>query len=212
MYKILTILIRTSIAIPVMFITGLITFFGFEVPFWYSSFLAISVAGLSYWIGSVYFHFRFLKKNQLTSKEYRYIRRNLIEAKHKIRRIKKAFFSIRNFNLLKEMTALLRTTNKIYRVTKNEPKRFYQAEQFYFSHLDSVVELIEKYVLLYSQPTKRNETEKILHVTQHTLIDMKAKIDQDLYHMLSNDIEQLQFEVDYVKHTQKTKERLDNNE
>ncbi|MDA6131605.1 5-bromo-4-chloroindolyl phosphate hydrolysis family protein, partial [Escherichia coli] len=74
----------------------------------------------------------------------------------------KAMFSIRHFPTLKQRMEFMRVTRRIYRLTRSEPKRFYPAEKFYFSHLDSAVELAEKYVFLSSQPRKSRELDQSL--------------------------------------------------
>ncbi|MGN8646654.1 5-bromo-4-chloroindolyl phosphate hydrolysis family protein [Gracilibacillus sp. HCP3S3_G5_1] len=212
MYKFLTIVIGVMITIPLMVAIWLISFFAFDLTYWYASGISLVGACLTYLLVSFSSHIRYLKKNQLNWREYRYIRNNLAEARLKIRRLQKALFSIHHLPDLKENMELLRVTKKIYRVTKNEPKRFYQGDQFFFSHLDSVVELTEKYALLSSQPTKNSELKQVLTETHLTIKDIKAKIENDLHYILSNDMEQLQFEVDYAKQMTKTKERLDEND
>lgn len=212
MYKFLTVVIRILIAIPVMVTIWLISFFGFELSYWYSSGVSLLAAALTYWFISAGLYIRSLKKNQLNMSEYRYIRKNLVEANHKIRRMQKALLSIRQMTFLKEIFELLRIIKKIYSVTKKEPKRFYKGEKFYFSHLESAVELTEKYAFLSSQPKKNSELEQVLYETRKTIKEMKTTIENDLYHILSNDIEQLNFEIDVAKHTtnpKKNKERLD---
>lgn len=95
----------------------------------------------------------------------------------------------------------IRITRKIYILTKKEPKRFYKAERFYFSHLDSAVELAEKYVFLSLQPKKDRELENSLFETRRTLEELKTSIENDLYQVLSDDIDQLHFELDVAKHS-----------
>ncbi|QHS21467.1 protein xpaC [Virgibacillus sp. MSP4-1] len=210
MYKFLTIIIRIAVAIPAMITVWLVSFFLLDLSFLSSSGVSLIGAAMTYGIITGVLYFRSLKKNELTMKDYRYIRKQLIEAKHKIRRMHKTLLSIRQVTFFKEMFDLLRTIRKIYQVTKKEPKRFYQGNQFYFSHLDSAVELTEKYAFLYSQPKKSREMEQVLDETRSAIKDMKTAIEKDLYHILSDDIEELNFEVDYTKYTTNPKqERLD---
>ena len=95
---------------------------------------------------------------------------------------------------------MAKTARKIYQLTKKEPKRFYKAEQFYFSHLDSALELSEKYVFLSNQPKKTLELDRSLFDTRKTLEEMKGLIEEDLYKVISDDIDQLNFEIDVAKH------------
>lgn len=191
-----------------MFTIWLVSFFALELSYWYASGISLAGAALTYGLLSAWMYFRTLKKHQLNIKEYRYIRKNLEEAKRKMDRMRKALVSIRNITFLKDVMELLRIMKKIYQVTKKEPKRFYLGEKFYFSHLDSAVELTEKYALLSSQPNKDEQLVQALHETRHTIKEMKTTIENDLYHILSDDIEQLHFELDVTKYTLKSKKNV----
>lgn len=194
-------LVGTLVAFPVAVSIWLISYFGLDETFWLSSgysFIGGSVTLL--WV-TITMKSRFLKKNQLTRKEYRYIKQNLEEAKQKINRLNKAAFTIREIPSFKQRIDIMRITRRIYKLTKKEPKRFYKAEQFYFSHLDSLVEITEKYALLSSQPKKNLELTSTLNDTRHTLNELTQTIEKDLYVFLSDDIDHLNFEVDVAKHS-----------
>ena len=192
------------VSIPAAVIVGLVSFFAGDQTFLLSS--AISVAGgaVTYIAMSMYMESRFLKKHGLTSKEYKYIKKNLNEAKQKIARLQKTLLSIRNISNLKQRIDILRITKKIYSLSQKEPKRFYLAERFYFSHLDSVVELTEKYALLSAQPKKNHEIEQSLSDTRFTLNELTKSLENDLYQALSADIDHLNFEIDVAKHSIKS--------
>jgi 5-bromo-4-chloroindolyl phosphate hydrolysis protein len=89
--------------------------------------------------------------------------------------------------------------NKIYTITKNEPRRFYLAERFYYSHLDSLVEISEKYAFLSAQPKKNAELNFQLNETRRTISNLTETIEKDLYNVLEKDIDNLQFELDVAK-------------
>lgn len=89
-----------------------------------------------------------------------------------------------------------------------EPKRFYKAEEFYFSHLDSLVELTEKYSFISSQPKQNSEMGQSLIETRRTLIELTKVVEDDLYHVISDDINTLNFEIDVAKHTIQKKKEL----
>lgn len=200
----LAFLVRILITIPTAVTVWLVSSFMFDQTFWFSTGFSLVGAIFAYWISSVYLKYRFLKKHHLTRKEYLYIKKNLNEAKLKISRLHKALVSIRHIPSLKQRIELIRVTRKIYSLTRKEPKRFYKAEQFYFSHLDSAVELTEKYVFLSSQPKKDRELEKSLIETRRTIEELKTSIENDLNEVLSDDIDQLHFELDVAKHAIKT--------
>lgn len=196
-------IVRTIVAVPTTITVWLMCFIAFDDTFLFSSAVSLLGGGLAFGLTGAIMTKRFLKQHQLSRKEYRYIKKNLVEAKRKINRLSKVQFSIRNITSLKQRMDGLRITRKIYTLTKREPKRFYKAERFYFSHLDSLLELTEKYSLLSSQPKKSIEIEHSLSETRRTLVELTEAVEQDLYHILSDDIDHLNFEIDVAKHSLK---------
>jgi 5-bromo-4-chloroindolyl phosphate hydrolysis protein len=214
MNPVLSFIARTLAAIPSAGFVWLLTYIGFDLTFGTASLAGIAAGGLVYFgLGSV-MKTRFLNKHGLTRKEYKYIKKNLDEAKQKIKRLQKVQFSIRHIKSLKQRMELIRMVRNIYSLTRREPKRFYQAEQFYFSHLDSVLELTEKYAFLSAQSKTNREMKYTLEDTQRTLIEMTGAVEKDLYQVLSDDYDHLNFEIDVAKHrlnTVKETKYLDGN-
>ncbi len=201
MNPILSLIIRSFVAVPVTGLTWLFSFFAFNQNFLPSVGYAILAGIVTHLVLGLFMNASFLRKHQLSRKEYRYIRKNLSEAKRKINRLNKNLFTIRDLPSVKQRIDLLRVIKKIHKMTLKEPKRFYQAEQFYFSHLDSVVELTEKYSFLSSQPKKNIEMNQSLIETRQTLNELTKILEEDLYHVISDDIDTLNFEIDVAKHT-----------
>ncbi|MFZ3589726.1 5-bromo-4-chloroindolyl phosphate hydrolysis family protein [Bacillus sp. DJP31] len=201
MNSFLTFLIRSLVAIPVTVISWFICMFSFDQTYFVSSGLSIGVGILTFGILGAYMKYRFVTRQGLSLKEYRYIRKNINEAKRKLRRLQKVLFQVRLLPSLKQRFDLLRLSSKIISLTKAEPKRFYKAERFYFTHIDSAVELTEKYVFLSSQPKKTVEVQSALDDTKKTIDELVLSIEQDLYLVLATDIDQLHFELDVAKHS-----------
>lgn len=201
MNPIVSLVIRSFVAVPASVLTGFFSFFIFGQSLLPSVAYAIVGGGIVHVILSIFMDRSFLKKHGLTRKEFRYIRKNLAEANKKIRRLNKSLFSIRDLSSVKQRIDILRITKKIQKMSIKEPKRFYQAEPFYFSHLDSVVELTEKYNFLASQPKKSMEINQSLIETRQTLNELTKVLEEDLYHVVSNDVDYLNFEIDVAKHT-----------
>lgn len=190
-------------AAPIAFLTWLGLFFGVMQPFWVSVGLALSVGALCF--GGVYgyaFH-TFLKRHRLTRREYIYVRKNLKEAKDKIRRLHKAFVNVRSINAFRQMFTVHRLVKRIYTIVKKEPKRFFQAERFFFYHLDSVVELIEKHAFLTAKSVADDKLNDSLRETQQTIDALIQSIEQDLRDLLSTDLDHLEFELDVAQHSLK---------
>lgn len=195
-------IIRSFVAVPVSVITWIVASIYYGTPF---SIMGIGIAigaGIAvHIILSAIMKVQYLNKHGLTRKEYRYIKKNLVEAKLKIKRLNRALFQIKDVSLIKKRYDIIKITRKIQKMTKKEPKRFYRAEEFYFSHLDSIVELTEKYSLLSSQPKKSIEINQSLLETRQTLNEMTRILEDDLYHFVANDVDHLNFEIDVAKNT-----------
>lgn len=129
-------------------------FFGFNQTLFLSFVYGVSSAALVYTAGLWNSRRLFLKRHELTGREYAYIKKNLEEARQKIIRLRKALFQAKNIQMFKQNAEMLRLVRRIYMLTKKEPKRFYRAERFFYQTLDSVVELTEKYAFLSSHPKK----------------------------------------------------------
>jgi 5-bromo-4-chloroindolyl phosphate hydrolysis protein len=208
MNKFLLRFMQTGAAIPFSAFIWLLAFTGFDQTFWMSSLYGFIGGGVMFFGLGSYLQKRFLEKNRLTMKEYKYIKRNLKEANVKINRIQKSLFSVRHIRSLKQRMELLRLVKNIQKLSNREPRRFFKAEQFYFSHLDSITELSEKYAFLSSQPGKNRELERSLHDTQDTLKDLTKIVEKDLNYMLEEDLDHLNFEIDVAKHSIKKRNEI----
>jgi 5-bromo-4-chloroindolyl phosphate hydrolysis protein len=200
MNRFLSFLVQSIVTVPSATMMWFLSYFAFDLTFWISSGISLAGGVIVSKITSAVMTSRFLKQQQLTRKEYRYIKKNLDEAKQKINRLNKSLFSIRDLSTLKQRIDVLRITRKIQSMAQTEPKRFYKAEKFYFSHLDSVVELTEKYRFLSQQPKKSHEIDVSLYETRQTLSDLTKALEKDLYDVVSDDVDSLNFEIDVAKH------------
>lgn len=201
MNKFLLLIVQAGAAVPFSAFIWLLTFAGFGQTFLMSTLYGAIAGALMFFGLGKYLQRRFLEKHRLTKKEYKYIKKNLSDANVKINRLQKSLFSIRHIRSLKQRMELLRLVKNIQRLSTREPRRFFKAEQFYFSHLDSVLELSEKYAFLSSQPGKNRELEYSLNDTQQTLKELTRVVEKDLNYILADDIDHLNFEIDVAKHS-----------
>ena len=198
-------ILRSAAGVSTTILVWLISFFSFDQTVLVSLLIGfLGGTGVYLLLGWI-LNKQYLKENGITRREYKYIRNNLKEAKEKINRLQKAVLRMRNFSDMKQNYEVIKLVNKIYSTTKKEPKRFFKAEQFYFSNLDSIVEITEKYALLHSQPAKTPELKISLKETRLTIDKLTDSLENDLYRVLEDDIDDLQFELDVAK---KTMERL----
>lgn len=192
-------MLRTFTAGFAMVMIWLISFFGFDQSFLWSSVFGLIGGTAVYYGMKVGTQSQFLRRNGLTRKEYKLVEENLKEAKQKIHRLQKAFIQIQNLTNAKQNFETLRVIYKIYNITKKEPRRFFLADEFYYSHLESIVELAEKYTFLASQPAKTVDLAKSLRETRETMDDLVKLIEQDLHLMIEGDINNLNFEIVVAK-------------
>lgn len=198
-------ILRSAAGVSTTILVWLISFFSFDQTVLVSLLIGfLGGTGVYLLLGWI-LNRQYLKENGITRREYKYIRNNLKEAKEKINRLQKAVLRMRNFSDMKQNYEVIKLVNKIYSTTKKEPKRFFKAEKFYFSNLDSIVEITEKYAFLHSQPAKTPELKISLKETRLTIDKLTDSLENDLYRVLEDDIDDLQFELDVAK---KTMERL----
>lgn len=182
---------------------GILSFFGLNQSIFLSIVYGLA-SGAAVYIAGIWNARRlFLKKHELTGREYAYIKKNLEEARQKMIRLRKALFQAKSIQMFKQNAEMLRIVRRIYLLTKKEPKRFYQAERFFYQTLDSVVELTEKYAFLSSHPKKSKELSMSLSETRITLTELTKRLEEDLTQAMDDEIDELQFELDAAKHSLK---------
>ncbi|OAH52863.1 MULTISPECIES: 5-bromo-4-chloroindolyl phosphate hydrolysis family protein [Bacillaceae] len=176
----------------------------------FDGFLAYGAFALSFAIVFVLYtnlsNMRIQKKYGLNRKEYYYIRDQLQDAKLKLSRLQHLFLKVRSLSSLRQMIELNSLVKRIYSVVKKEPKRFYEIESFFYSHLDSVVELAEKSALLSSKKVKGLDLKQSLIETKETLGDLSKTLEGDLRQVLARDIEHLTIELDVAQRRVKKQE------
>ncbi|KAB7706246.1 protein xpaC [Bacillus aerolatus] len=194
-------ILHALITVPVAVLSGLLLVNQFALSPLLASAGAVAAGAVVYFGLGKYADARLYKKYGLTRKEYNFIFENMKEAKKKLSRLQSVFVRVRSISSLKQMIELNRLVRRIFSVVKKEPKRFYEAESFFYSHLDSVVELAEKYALLNTQRLKNASVKQSLLETKETLDDLTKTLEKDLHKVLAKDIEHLTFELDVAKHS-----------
>lgn len=202
--KFLYTLVRLTISLTGAITAWFILIFGYDQSLGLSALYAFGVGAILFAALSLYAHYTFLKQHQLTRNEYVFIRKNLREAKGKIKRLRKTFFNVRSLRGFRQTLMINRLVNRIYSIVRREPKRFFLAERFFFYHLDSVVELMEKYSFLAAQSVRDREWQKSLKETSMMIEQLTKTIEDDLYTILSTDMEHLKYELDVAKYSMTT--------
>lgn len=139
------------------------------------------------------------KEFGMTRSEYKHVTKQIQEAKTKTKRLQSNYYRVRSISSFRQLVEMTKIANKIILVVQQNPRKFYLAESFFYSHLDSALELTEKYSLLVGQPVKDQDIKVALQDTRDTLLSMNRVMANDLTKVLSSDVEQLRMELDYAQ-------------
>ncbi|QFF98933.1 hypothetical protein PB01_08870 [Psychrobacillus glaciei] len=198
---------RHFLNIPIMVSSWFIFFFSFGSGFFLSSALGLGVYLVSNISIKKLQQHRIMKKHQLTHSEYFFIQNQLKEANKKVRTLNSQYLKVRSISSFKQLFEMNRLAKRIISLVKGNPRKFYQAENFFYAHLDSAVELTSKYSLLVAQPVKNSDMKFALQDTRDTLQAINIVMEEDLKDVLASDIEQLKMELDFAKLSVGVKER-----
>ncbi|PSL41875.1 5-bromo-4-chloroindolyl phosphate hydrolysis protein [Planomicrobium soli] len=141
------------------------------------------------------------KRFHMTRSEYKHVRIQIKEAKAKIKQLQGHYYRVRSISYYKQIREMVRLGQKIIANVQQNPRKFYLAEPFFYSHLDTALELTEKYTHLIGQPVKDKELKIALQDTRDTLTSMIDVMEKDLKKVLSTDVEQLRMELEYAQMT-----------
>lgn len=139
------------------------------------------------------------KQLGMTRSEYRHVRVQIKEGKEKIKNLQSQYYKVRSISSFKQLMDMVKIANKILLIVQQNPRKFYLAEPFFYSHLDSAIELTGKYTLLVGQPVKDMEMRIALQDTREMLRSLQHVMEADLKRVLSTDVEQLRMELDYAR-------------
>lgn len=139
-----------------------------------------------------------LKEFSISRSEYRYIDNQLTIAKQKLKRLNSYYGKVRSVQAFRQLHEMNLIARKILNTVKTNPQKFYHVESFFYSHLDSAVELTSKYAMLVNQPLKDEEIQTALQHTRETLADVSEQLEHDLRNAIATDMESLKIEIDYV--------------
>lgn len=207
MSEVIQTFIRHCLNIPIMIASWFVFFFSIESGFIWSSALAIGVYFVTNFAIKKIQQRRIMKKHQMTLSEYFHIQQQLKEANKKIKTLNSQYLKVRSISSFKQLFEMNRLAKRIISLVKSNPKKFYQAENFFYAHLDSAVELTSKYTLLVSQPVKNKDMKLALQDTRDTLESISTVMEDDLNNVLASDVEHLKMELDFAKLSVKTLEK-----
>ena len=190
---------RQTVSLPLMTAMFPVLYLGAEIGIVASGVVA---AGTYIASNSTMKQFQFSsdsKKLGMTRSELKHIRVQVRDAKKKIKLLQSYYYRVRSIASFKQLLNMVRLANKIVSLVQINPRKFYSAEPFFYSHLESAVELTEKYTLLIGQPVKDMELKIALQETREMLHSMNEVMERDLKKVLAADVEKLRMELDYAR-------------
>ncbi len=208
MNKVKQFFVRHFITAPVSFGTYFFLLLGVGMNFFAATgiLIALYLGGTfgikQFQIGST------VKELGMTRSEYQHIQYQIEEAKRKVKRLGSLYGQVRSVQAFRQVYELSSLSRKVVNIVRNDPKKFYQTEQFFYAHLDSAVELTSKYALLANQQLKDKEVKIALQTTRETITDVTRQLEDDLQDALATDLAALQLELDYVDVTMRRRKQL----
>ncbi|RNF40424.1 5-bromo-4-chloroindolyl phosphate hydrolysis family protein [Planococcus salinus] len=190
---------RQTVSLPLMTVMFPVLYLGAEIGFIASGAVAAGTYLASNTTMKQVQYSSDSKKLGMSRSEYKHVRLQVKEAKTKIKQLQGHYYRVRSITSFKQLMDISKLASKITTVVQQNPRKFYHAERFFYSHLDSAIELTEKYTLLVNQPVKDREIKVALQDTREMLRSMKEVMEQDLKQVLSTDVEQLRIELDYAR-------------
>ncbi|WP_075617790.1 5-bromo-4-chloroindolyl phosphate hydrolysis family protein [Paenisporosarcina indica] len=192
-------IIRHLLSIPIFIGSWIALQSGLGLHFALSGLLSVGPYAISIQLIKMIQSRKLVSRYGLSMSEYRHIKKQLKEAKAKLKQLNGYFVKVRSVRAFKQLFEMNRLAKRIFNIVKTNPKKFYQVETFFYAHLDTAVQLTSKYTLLVSQPVKAIDVQIALQETRETLLDLNQVMEQDLHQVLSSDIEHLKMELDFAK-------------
>ena len=192
-------IIRHLISFPLFIISWISLQLGANLNFFLAGLISVGVYVLSVNISKVVQSRLIIKKYDMTIAEFKHVQQQLREAKLKLNKLNGYFIKVRSIRAFKQLFEMNRLAKKIFQIVRTNPKKFFHIEPFFYAHLDSAVELTEKYTLLVSQPIKASAVQDALKDTRETLHELNKVMENDLQQVLASDIEHLKMELDFAK-------------
>ncbi|MBM7705628.1 5-bromo-4-chloroindolyl phosphate hydrolysis family protein [Chryseomicrobium aureum] len=140
-----------------------------------------------------------VKKHGLTWSELQHISKQVEDAQAKIRELNQFYTRVRSFRSIKQLIEMNRAAKRVVQLVQEEPRRFYLVENFFYSHIDSALEITKKYALLVRQPSKDASTKVALMDARDMMDEINGLLQQDVNDVIKQDINRLQLELDYAK-------------
>lgn len=148
------------------------------------------------------------KQFGLTRSEFTHIEAQLKQARAQLARLTQQYIRVRSVKSFKLINDMNKLAKRILTIVQANPQKFYAVEDFFYAHLPSAVELMDKYTLFTKEQLGDPAVSLALEDTRQTLKELYETMEADLKQALAADIENLKIELDFAKlANEKRKER-----
>lgn len=196
----------SMVSIPVAIVAGFASMIAFDIHLVYDMLIAAGGFFAAYLPSQSHSMKSQLKKMEITKSDYKYVKSQLVEAREKIRRLKKNYKNVRTLKDAKLIYDINRIVRTIYGSVEDNPKLFFNVQQFFHSNLDSAVNTIEQYLFLYKMPGKSKDEKVKLHETRISLLELKRTMQSNLSAMNRSTYHSLDVEKEVIKMNRKRAE------
>lgn len=139
------------------------------------------------------------KQLQLSRAEFLHIEKQLDLANKNASTLTQKYVQVRSIKSFRVIYDLSKLSKRIIALVRNDPKKFYLIEEFFYAHLPSAVELCDKYAILTKEKVSGTDIHLALNDARITLKELHETMEDDLKQALATDIESLKIELDFAK-------------
>lgn len=212
-------ILKYTFSSVISLIALVVFFFIFEFDFWTSIGLTIGLGAFLYYIQSggrmqwspkskkqrgtlgkvsadkeAFYHAKGMTKEQIA-----YFRSTMDQAKNTIQDIES---NLQQRSKLKAIAARNDTVDILkdfFKNIVNQPNRLHEVDKFLYTNLPNLKELTDKYIAIDGHVSKTKETYTALDNCSKTIDDMCRLIAEDYVRFMSNDIEDMDIELELAK-------------
>ncbi|WP_143745218.1 5-bromo-4-chloroindolyl phosphate hydrolysis family protein [Marinilactibacillus piezotolerans] len=141
----------------------------------------------------------FYESKGLGKEDIQYFRQTMQNAKHQIKKIETYMTATGKLKAIENRNNTIHLTKSLFKEIIKEPNRLHEVDQFLYVHLPSLADLSEKYVEIDNHQAKSKATYDMLDKSSQTLDKMCQQIAEDYVEFKSDDIEDMEVEVELAK-------------
>ncbi|MFL2096237.1 5-bromo-4-chloroindolyl phosphate hydrolysis family protein [Marinilactibacillus psychrotolerans] len=141
----------------------------------------------------------FYESKGLGKEDIQYFRQTMQNAKAQIKKIETNLQATGKLKAIENRNNTVHLTKSLFREIIKEPNRLHEVDQFLYVHLPSLADLSGKYVEIDNHEAKSKATYDMLDRSSQTLDEMCQQIAVDYVEFKSDDIEDMEVEVELAK-------------